>query len=208
MPREFANELRWNINENRFISLFDWVLESPGEKLLDAGAGKGSLSYLAKRNGKKPIACDINPSQFKVKGVRCDKVDLNQKLNYPSNFFDIVGACEVIEHIDNQALFIDEVYRIIKPGGHFIFSTPNIHNWYCKLYFLLKNQFPGFTDGDYHAPGHIHPLIFNIFKNHIQGKFVITRLKFVRSFVPLLHIPLPWRNRFFGETMVVDLRKI
>lgn len=191
-----------------FKTALDFVLESPGQRVLDIGAGSGVMSWWVRKHGKKPIACDIDPSQFEVKGVRCDKVDLNGKMPYSSQSFDIVVGTEVIEHIDNHKSLIDEVYRVLKPGGHFIFTTPNIHNWYSKLYFLATNQFPYFRDGDYSPLGHIHPLILNIFQNHIKGKFVIEKLVFNRSFIPLIHISLPWRNIWFGECMIVKMRKL
>lgn len=39
--------------------------------------------------------------------------------------FDYVVSFQVIEHIRNDKAFVDEVYRVLKPGGKFIVSTPN-----------------------------------------------------------------------------------
>ena len=44
----------------------------------------------------------------------------------PSNHFDYVVTFQVIEHIPNDRLFLQEIYRMLKPGGKAIISTPNI----------------------------------------------------------------------------------
>ena len=44
---------------------------------------------------------------------------------YESNSFDVVHCSHLIEHLNNPDLFLDEVYRILKPGGSFICTTPN-----------------------------------------------------------------------------------
>jgi SAM-dependent methyltransferase len=43
----------------------------------------------------------------------------------PSNSFDSVVAVEVLEHVEEDALFVREVHRVLKPGGVFLMTTPN-----------------------------------------------------------------------------------
>lgn len=45
----------------------------------------------------------------------------------PSDTYDTVVSFQVIEHIDDDRLFLTELYRVLKPGGQAIISTPNIH---------------------------------------------------------------------------------
>ena len=46
--------------------------------------------------------------------------------NINDNSFDTLISFQVIEHIKNDKLFIEEIYRILKPGGKALISTPNI----------------------------------------------------------------------------------
>jgi SAM-dependent methyltransferase len=48
-------------------------------------------------------------------------------MNYSDSSFDYIFAWEVIEHIprNSEQRMFDEVYRVLKPGGLFFFSTPN-----------------------------------------------------------------------------------
>lgn len=43
----------------------------------------------------------------------------------PDESYDLVVAVEVLEHVEKDALFVSEVYRVLKPGGAFVMTTPN-----------------------------------------------------------------------------------
>ena len=46
-------------------------------------------------------------------------------LDFPGESFDCVISFQVIEHIKRDAFFVREVYRVLRPGGRFIVTTPN-----------------------------------------------------------------------------------
>ncbi len=56
------------------------------------------------------------------------------------NSRDFVVTFQVIEHIEDDELFVDEIFRVLKPGGKAIFSTPNIkmsltrNPWHAREY--------------------------------------------------------------------------
>src|SRR5690606_2276901 len=45
----------------------------------------------------------------------------------PSDTYDSLVSFQVIEHIADDRLFLQELHRVLKPGGQAIISTPNIH---------------------------------------------------------------------------------
>ena len=47
------------------------------------------------------------------------------KTNLPENSFDVVVAVEVLEHVEQDRAFVENVYRVLKPGGMFVMTTPN-----------------------------------------------------------------------------------
>jgi len=59
---------------------------------------------------------------------------------YPDNTYDSIVSFQVIEHIMDDELFIKEIYRILKPGGIALLSTPNIlmtltrNPWHTREY--------------------------------------------------------------------------
>jgi MPBQ/MSBQ methyltransferase len=45
------------------------------------------------------------------------------KMEFPDNSFDIVWACESGEHMPDKKKYIDEMMRVLKPGGKFVMAT-------------------------------------------------------------------------------------
>src|SRR5690606_610947 len=46
-------------------------------------------------------------------------------LALPDNTYDVVASFQVIEHINDDALFLKEIHRVLKPGGIALITTPN-----------------------------------------------------------------------------------
>ena len=89
--------------------VLDLMRGEPRGRVLDLGAGKGNISATLKKLGFDVVACDINPKIFGVKGIRCDYVNLNQKLPYHNNSFGYVIFVEVIEHLENPHHIVREI---------------------------------------------------------------------------------------------------
>ena len=66
------------------------------------------------------INVDINPSSDKV--IKCDVE--KDKLPFKDNFADQLYARDVLEHITNLIPFLNECFRVMKPGGVFIIEVP------------------------------------------------------------------------------------
>jgi len=115
-------------------------------KIVELGCGEGSiLLTIARAFGAKEVyGVDINEEALKkarAKGIKVAKVDLNKEpLPFPSEFFDIVLMQEVIEHLTNPDNAIEETYRILKPKGYFLISTPNLAWWVNRLALLFGYQ--------------------------------------------------------------------
>ena len=100
--------------------------------ILDAGCGAGyGANILAKSGAKKVYGIDIVAesiqycqSKYLLKNLIFKRADLTN-LDFPNNYFDLVSMFETIEHVKNYSKAIDEIYRVLKPGGLLILSTPN-----------------------------------------------------------------------------------
>ncbi len=140
-----------------------------GTKVLDIGAGAGRLIALLKEAlpGVETYACDYIDTLMEQPGQKVDLADLSRDpLPYPTETFDLVTCTEVVEHLENYRRLARETFRVTKPGGTAIFSTPNILNLQSRLRFLffgfwkLFGPLPIGRRESFSTVGHINPVSF------------------------------------------------
>lgn len=110
-------------------------IEDAEAKVLDVGCGFGGTSrYLAKKLGPKASVTGITLSPRQVErgtelaveqGVPNAKFQVTNALDmtFADNSFDIVWACESGEHMPDKEQYINEMMRVLKPGGKFVMAT-------------------------------------------------------------------------------------
>lgn len=177
----------------------------PAGRALDLGAGQGALSLALKRRGFAVTAADINIDQFRAAGVDCDRLDLNRSLPYPDRGFDLVLAVEVLEHLESPRAFLREVFRVLRPGGLVVLSTPNITSLPSRLLFLVTGCFDLFVPTrrrledplDAAADGHITPLPGWLVRYDLrQAGFELVGTRYTMAYLPFL--PRAVLRRFRG----------
>lgn len=118
------------------ITIFvDHITKLDGAQALDYGCGPGHLvAHLLDRGA---VVSGIDYAETSVKAANAAfsgrrnwmgaKVARGASLPWPSNTFDVICVVETIEHIldDDLPVVLDEIRRIVKPGGIVVFTTPN-----------------------------------------------------------------------------------
>jgi len=102
-------------------------------KILDIGCNYGSLIYNLYLNGYENIyGIDINKKAVQEGKNDYKLISKNikqypgEKVPFKDEEFDVVLMFDVIEHILNIEKFLEnEVYRVLKKDGYFVFQTPN-----------------------------------------------------------------------------------
>lgn len=105
-------------------------------KVLDVGCGFGGTSrYLARKLGPKAEVTGITLSSSQVRraselaeeqktpNAKFMVEDALQMANFEDNTFDIVWACESGEHMPDKKEYIEQMMRVLKPGGKFVLAT-------------------------------------------------------------------------------------
>ncbi len=98
-----------------------------GETICDLGARQGWFTNIFRElKFKKIIAIDIDKEALQINDAN-EKYLLNLEQNLPfnDNIFEYIYAAEVIEHLENRKEFLKEIYRILKPSGKLMITTPN-----------------------------------------------------------------------------------
>lgn len=131
-----------------------------GGDLLDFGAGTGGLTQRLRAGGRfRSITgadlfarADTLPAD-----IAWLEVDLNGRLPVADGSFDVIVAAEVIEHLENPRAICRELFRLLRPGGHVLITTPNNESWRSLVALVLRGHFVAFGDTCY--PAHITALV-------------------------------------------------
>lgn len=113
--------------------------------VLDFGAGHGHLCQrlgeFGKARGRSPrewiVACETAPDEFRYEEVECRQIEPDSCIPFPDASFDAVVAIEVLEHTSRPYDFFIEAARVLRPGGHLVFSTPNFLSIRSRISLLL-----------------------------------------------------------------------
>jgi SAM-dependent methyltransferase len=99
----------------------------PSARILDVGCGRGVLLSSLADYGHEMHGMDV--SETAVQGVdprvQVRVADCLTKCDYPSDHFDQVILWHVLEHLTSPRAILDEISRILKPGGQVIIAVPN-----------------------------------------------------------------------------------
>lgn len=91
--------------------------------------------------------------------------DVSDPFPFYDSSFDFVYAGEIIEHIFDTRRFLTEIYRVLKPDGHLILTTPNLARLDDRLK-LLFGKTPRQTSPLHpYLYLHIRPFTFDSLKN-------------------------------------------
>jgi 2-polyprenyl-3-methyl-5-hydroxy-6-metoxy-1,4-benzoquinol methylase len=155
-----------NVNADRGVTeqALSLLCDSfPGDrsriKVLNVGCGKKSQNDFLSTLGFDVYGVDFD---IEVDSERVRFHDLNTQNHIPfdSIDFDCVISQEIIEHIENPWLLFRKIKKVLKIGGIFIATTPNISSNDSKKVFLNNNLgFFAYFDPD-NLWQHINPIPF------------------------------------------------
>jgi len=98
--------------------------------VLDLGCGRGGVVELLWRDVR--LAAGLDPdspslSEHRAPGMPVIR-GIGEHLPFAGGSFDLIVCVWVLEHLKDPAAMLREVRRVLRPGGHFVFVTPNMRN--------------------------------------------------------------------------------
>lgn len=151
------NDLLKFWRENRHFEEMTSLYKIDGEtKVLDVGCGIATVLNIVK--GKK---YGIDPLADEYKKIYAYPEEMNiqkgsgENVPFPDSDFDVVFCSNVLDHVTDPRKVIDEIYRVLKPKGHF--------NLIVEL----------FKEREDRNPAHPHSLIKSDIDLFLKDKFIM-----------------------------------
>lgn len=164
-------------NEKNILKLLE---PNPKAKFLDLGCGNGkqTLKFASKIGTNKIYGIEIDNEAIakKEKGIYMVKGDLNKRFPFKDNFFDVICANQIIEHLTNVDGFIQEIFRVLKNRGYAIISTENLSSAYNLFALSLGQQaFSQHISEKYHIGNILSPHFGeNLKKGYLAHKIIFS----------------------------------
>ncbi|MEW6324878.1 MAG: class I SAM-dependent methyltransferase [Nitrospirota bacterium] len=136
--------------------------QMPG-RLLDVGYSKGSFADYLSETGWECTGLDV--SKHEQPTIRTIQCDLNEGFPVDSEKYDVVTAGEVIEHMLDEGVFLDECRRVLKPHGLLVLTTPNL-SFFLNRLLVLFGRVPMFVYAPYHYHFHTKQTLISLVQSH------------------------------------------
>lgn len=128
---------RWQPATERFADLVRHNI-GPRSRLLDIGCGRGGLVEqlqhpLARMTGIDPDLTSLREHRLSLPRAQA----LSSHLPFAPRSFDLAYASWLLEHLPHPHQDLAEIARVLRPGGAFVFITPNVRHPLSLLNRLL-----------------------------------------------------------------------
>jgi ubiquinone/menaquinone biosynthesis C-methylase UbiE len=105
-----------------------------GERILEVGAGptNPTSAYLASLGELHGV--DVSSEVRSNVHLRsCAVVSSRDRYPFPDASFDLVVSNYVVEHVEEPRTHLREIGRVLKPGGYYLFRTPNLWHYVALI---------------------------------------------------------------------------
>jgi len=113
------------------------IMERTSGKIsvLDVGCATGAMLAYLRDRGWRATGVEISPAADyarKERGldVRCQNLE---NCHFPSESFDMALASHLVEHLNDPAAFLREIWRVLRRGAYLMITTPNINGFQARL---------------------------------------------------------------------------
>lgn len=142
---KWLSEQEYRLLKKVIVSMLKGAVPSDA-KLMDMACWDGEATrYYGDNLGIKDLhGLDFFEDQIAKalgNGVKVSKCDLElEAFPLPDSSFDVVVANQIFEHLKQIYRPIGEIHRILKPGGLFLFSVPNLASLHCRVQLAFGKQ--------------------------------------------------------------------
>ena len=126
--------------------MFSLLPKLKGAKLLDVGCGIGTISLELQKQGFEVYGIDFSSvaiKKAKENGIKAIECDLDKEgIPFEDNYFDVVWAGDIVEHVFDPIFLLKEISRVVKPSGKVLLTTPNDFHLKKRLSVFILGKSP------------------------------------------------------------------
>jgi SAM-dependent methyltransferase len=165
----------------------------------------GPFSKAMSQDGRylRTVYLPDKPNGAEIEAGRVFNADL-ERLPFPDASFDLVLTSDVMEHVRNDVAAHREIARVLRPGGHYIFTVP-----YDEAAARTRVLIDTATEVDIPLePLHVHgdPIRGGIKAYRIYGVELLEQLRTLGFDAQLRRVDDPAAGIFGGDVIVAALR--
>jgi SAM-dependent methyltransferase len=147
----------WQSGQERRLALIRRYVDLENTRILDVGCGIGTYVNRLRGLSEHVYGIDIDEQRIRRGSVTLPNLALavSEHMPFPDSSFDVILLHEVIEHVSDDAVTLQEACRVVRPGGKVVIYAPNrlypfeTHGLYLGKRYIsgnipLVNYLPGF----------------------------------------------------------------
>ena len=136
----------------QYHAIVDRIVGDQPGRTLDWGCGYGQVSHLLRERGVEVVPFDYRPGREepgvepleRYPGLEAHVSPDPVALPFPDDSFDSVLSCGVLEHVRDPDGSLEELRRVLRPGGTFyVYNLPNRWSWTERIARLLGFYYHG-----------------------------------------------------------------
>jgi methionine biosynthesis protein MetW len=197
--------------------ILSWI--GHGKKVLDVGCLGGKVSRMIMDHNNDVWGIEVNPAAASVaeqRGVRVKIANVEDGLPFEDGSFDVVNAGEILEHLYDTKHFFHESWRVLRPDGLLLFTTPNLNSLENRIrivlggYLSMAGAYPEDHFGE-------HIRVFNLPKieelcrqSHFE-LIDVSGIPSLESCGKFMHLPMYWFGKTFpnfSKLLMMAARKV
>ncbi len=184
----------------RGVYMKNWI--GTGKKILDLGCRDGALTSFYVE-GNEITGVDIDRKALEMARSSLDIqtcwLNLNEEWTFAPESFDVIVACEILEHLFVLDPFLERLHASLRPGGLFIGSVPNAFRVKNRLKFLFGKEYEN-------DPTHVRQFSWKSLYTMLSSRFrdiqIIPLQGKILPFLPVSPYTSLYLNRLFAKDLL------